>query len=343
LRHPAEDFTLPLRKLSGIGIGPSLNRFPDNKAFAFAIYDDTDLSTVENVGPIYRFLHERGMRTTKSVWPLASVSDGVYCGGSLQDPDYLDFVIDLRNKGFEIALHNVRNHDATRQEIVAGLEQFHRLIGYYPRIHANHSRNKDNIYWGEARLNNFRQMYKVALTCKGGRSFEGHKQSSAYLWGDLCLEKIDYVRNFVFQEINLDRVNPTMPYRDPARPFVKYWFSSCDGADVTRFCEAISEANQELLEAQNGVCIMYTHFACGFVKDGRVDPMASQLLRRLAKRPGWFIPVSTLLDFLRQERGAPAIPPAEFGSMERRWAWEALASSARRVLSVPPTYPTPVR
>jgi hypothetical protein len=175
-------------------------------------------------------------------------------------------------------------------------------------------------------------MYKVALTCKGGRSVEGHKQSSAYFWGDLCLEKIDYVRNFVFQEINLDRVNPTMPYRDPARPFVKYWFSSCDGADLSRFCGAISEANQELLEAQNGVCIMYTHFACGFVKDGRVDPMASQLLRRLAKRPGWFVPVSTLLDFLRQKRGAPPIPPAEFASMERRWAWQALASSARRVL-----------
>jgi hypothetical protein len=123
---------------------------------------------------------------------------------------------------------------------------------------------------------------------------------------------------------------------------VKYWFSSCDGADITRFCETISEANQERLEAQNGVCIMYTHFACGFVKDGRVNPLASQFLRRLAKRPGWFMPVSTLLDFLRQERGAPAIPSDEFASMERRWAREALASSARRVLSVSPTYRNPI-
>jgi hypothetical protein len=309
-----------------------MTRFPNNKKFAFAIYDDTDLSTIENVGPIYQLLAELGMRTTKSVWPLASVPDGWHGGASLQDPDYLAFILGLRDNGFEIALHNVRNYDATREVVDKGLEEFRRLIGYYPRIHANHSRNKDNIYWGEARLNNFRRMYKLALACKGTRSFEGHRQSSRFFWGDLCLQKIDYVRNFVFQETNLDRVNPTMPYRDPERPFVKYWFSSCDGADVTRFCEAISEANQEQLEEQNGVCIMYTHFACGFVKDGRVDPLASRLLQRLAERPGWFVPVSKLLDFLRQERGAPAIPPAEFGSMERRWAWQALASSARRVL-----------
>jgi hypothetical protein len=309
-----------------------MTRFPNNKKFAFAIHDDTDLSTIENVGPIYQLLAELGMRTTKSVWPLASVPDGWHGGASLQDPDYLAFILGLRDNGFEIALHNVRNYDATREVVDKGLEEFRRLIGYYPRIHANHSRNRDNIYWGEARLNNFRRMYKLALACKGTRSFEGHRQSSRFFWGDLCLQKIDYVRNFVFQEINLDRVNPTMPYRDPARPFVKYWFSSCDGADVTRFCEAISEANQEQLEEQNGVCIMYTHFACGFVKDGRVDPLASRLLQRLAERPGWFVPVSKLLDFLRQERGAPAIPPAEFGSMERRWAWQALASSARRVL-----------
>jgi hypothetical protein len=319
-----------------------MNRFPGNKAFAFAIYDDTDLSTVENVSPVYKLLEELGMRSTKSVWPLASIREGWHCGDSLQEPEYLDFITDLKDKGFEIALHNVRNHDATRKIIEEGLEEFHRRIGYYPRIHANHSRNRDNIYWGEARLNSLRPMYKLALACKGGRVFEGHKQESPFFWGDLCQQRIDYVRNFVFHEINLDRVNPTMPYRDPVRPFVNYWFSSCAGADVTRFSQAISERNQEKLEAENGVCIMYTHFACGFVKDGRVDPTAEQLLRRLATRSGWFVPVSTLLDYLRQERGTRTIPPGEFTAMEWRWASETLASSAKRVLPLPSGYPTPI-
>jgi hypothetical protein len=312
-----------------------MNRFPGNKAFAFAIYDDTDLSTVENVVPVYKLLEEIGMRSTKSVWPLATVRDGWHCGASLQEPDYLDFIMHLRDKGFEIALHNVRNHDATREVIEEGFEEFHRLIGSYPRTHANHSRNRENICWGEARFNSLRHMYKLALACKSGRIFEGHKQESPFFWGDLCRDRIDYVRNFVFRDVNLDRVNPTMPYRDPLRPFVKFWFSSCYGSDATSFCHTIREANQEQLQAEGGVCIMYTHFACGFVKEGRVEPRTEQLLRCLAQRPGWFVPVSTLLDFLRSERGDATITPAEFSSMERHWAWDRCGLLARRAVRRP--------
>lgn len=72
-----------------------MNEFPENKRFAFAIHDDTDLSTIENVGPIYRLLAELGMRTTKSVWPLGSVPDGWHAGASLQDPDYLSFILNF--------------------------------------------------------------------------------------------------------------------------------------------------------------------------------------------------------------------------------------------------------
>ena len=127
---------------------------------------------------------------------------------------------------------------------------------------------------------------------------------------------MDYVRNFVFREINLDRVNPTMPYNDPSRPFVKYWFSSCDGGDATSFCETICEDNQGRLELEGGVCIMYTHFACGFVKEGRVDFRAKQLLRRLADRDGWFVPVATFLNCLRDARQTTTISATELASME---------------------------
>jgi hypothetical protein len=130
-----------------------------------------------------------------------------------------------------------------------------------------------------------------------------------------------------------------MPYRDPLRPFVKYWLSRCYGPDATSFCQTISEANQEQLEAECGVCIMYTHFACGFVKEGRVEPRVQQLLRRVAQRQGWFVPVSTLLDFLHSERGDATITPAEFGFMERRWAWDMCGLLAKRAVH----YPVPFR
>jgi hypothetical protein len=308
-----------------------MHRFPDNKRFAFTIYDDTDLSRIENIRPVYDLLAGLGMRTTKSVWPLASVSDGRHGGSSLQDPHYLQFILGLRDKGFEIALHNVRNYDSTREMISQGLEEFRQIIGYYPRVHANHSRNRDNIYWGAARFNTLRQLYRLSREFGDRHPFEGQNPDTRYFWGDLCQQKVDYVRNFVFRQINLDLVNPTMPYHDPARPFVNHWFSSCEGGDATGFCETICEANQDQLEEEGGVCIMHTHFACGFTKGGTVDLRTETLLRSLAKRNGWFVPVSILLDvLLKEHHQSSAIQAAELASMERRWAFDRVALLAKR-------------
>src|SRR5437868_9781662 len=140
----------------------SMNNFPDNKKFAFSIFDDTDLSTVEKIEPIYRLLTELGMRTTKSVWPLASVPEGKYGGCSLQDSAYLDFILRLRDAGFEIALHGMRNHHSSRALVAEGLAEFRRLIGTDPRIHTNHSRNHDNVYWGTARFRLLKPFYALA-------------------------------------------------------------------------------------------------------------------------------------------------------------------------------------
>jgi hypothetical protein len=306
-----------------------MHKFPDNKRFAFSVFDDTDLSTTMNVGPVYNLLAELGMLTTKSVWPLASVRDGWHGGSSLQDTEYLKFVLALKDRGFEIALHNVRNHDSTRELIASGLERFRELIGHYPRSHANHSRNRDNIYWGASRFSSLGRLYRAGSFLWPKSIFEGENPETRYFWGDLCRDKVDYVRNFVFQQINLDLVNPTLPYHDPARPFVKYWFSSCEGADVNSFCDMLCEANQERLEAEGGVCIMYTHFACGFTNAGMIDARVQQRLRALSKRSGWFVPVSVLLDHLRNEHNGCVVPTAELALMERRWALDRVKSRTK--------------
>ena len=106
---------------------------------------------------------------------------------------------------------------------------------------------------------------------------------------------------------------------------------------MNSFCETICEANQDRLESEGGVCIMYTHFACGFVKGGAVNRRTEQLLRRLSGQNGWFVPVSTLLDFLRSEEHATAIPTAELASMERRWAFDKVATMASRGFRHPET------
>jgi hypothetical protein len=300
---------------------PKMSRFPDGNDFAFTVLDDTDGSTLEGIAPIYRLLRDLGIQVTKSVWPLANVPGAPYAGATLNDRDYLDFVLELKKEGFEISLHNVRNSDSPREVVEEGLEEFRRRLGEFPSCHANHMFNKDNLYWGSGRLSNpiRRTFYELATRFRYYGAFEGHLKNSPHFWGDICKRHITYVRNFVFDEINLDRVNATLPYRDPSKPFVNFWFSSCDGGDVVRFSKMLSEENQDRLEAEGGVCIMYTHFASGFCERGRVDTRVEALLRRLAKKRGWFVPVTPLLNHLRNNRTDSTIPPAELALMENRW------------------------
>jgi hypothetical protein len=297
-----------------------MGQFPDNRNFAFTVFDDTDFSTVENTRPVYSFLADLGMRTTKSVWPLPSVQEAEIQGETLQDGHYLRFVLELKDKGFEIGLHNVRNFDSTRETICLGLESFRDRIGEYPRTHTNHSHNRDNLYWGPDRISMpLRLTLRIADAARARPSSKGHVAASSYFWGDICREHLSYVRSFSFREINLKRLNPTLPYHDPARPFVNFWFTSSEGANVRSFCETIAEAEQDRLQEENGVCIMYSHLSQGFCTDGRIDPRFRVLMTRLAAKNGWFVPVATLLDYLRQESRHPTIPGTERSGMEHRW------------------------
>jgi hypothetical protein len=296
-------------------------RFPDNKAFAFSIFDDTDEATEGNVGPVYRLLAELGMRTTKSVWPLANVPGAPLGGETLQDAGYLKFVRGLQAEGFEIGFHNARNGDSVREVTAQGLESCAELLGVYPRTHCNHHDNRDNLYWGPERLESpgLRLGYNLATRGRYRRFFQGQREGAAYFWGDLAREHLRYVRNFVFDEINLDLINPTLPYRDPGKPYVSGWFSSSEGGTVESCCRLLREENQDRLEAQGGVCIVYTHFAKGFSAEGAVQPEFERLVRRLAGKNGWFVPVGTLLDHLSGGAQAPVIPARELRRMEGRW------------------------
>ena len=299
-----------------------MSRFPSPKRFAFTVFDDTDFSTLENTRPVYELLADLGFRTTKSVWPLACDQSDRHKGDTLQDKPYLDFVFWLRALGFEIALHNVRNVSSERPVIEKGLVVFRVLIGEYPKSHCNHLNNRDNLYWASQRLTcpAIQVIYNLATYGKRIGHFQGEKPRSPFFWGDLCKERITYVRNMVFDEINLGRINPSMPYYNPAKPYVNFWFSGSNGDSVESFCGMVSEENQDRLEAEGGFCIMYTHFGSGFYVNGQLNPEFKRLMQRLAAKNGWFVPVATLLDHLRTHRdGQAAIPPAELKRMERRW------------------------
>jgi hypothetical protein len=180
------------------------------------------------------------------------------------------------------------------------------------------------MYWGAARLSGTaRLVYKLAKK-DGAVQYSGHVQGSPYYWGDLCRDRVRYCRNFVFREVNTLAACPMQPYHDPARPDVRFWYASSEGADPQAFVNTISEANQDRLEAEQGACITYTHFGKGFVEAGNPSARFRELMDRLSRKNGWFVPVSTLLDHIREQRGDYTISSRERAALEWRWLRQKL-------------------
>ena len=294
--------------------------WPDGKSFAFTVFDDTDNATVENVGPVYALLRDLGMRTTKSVWPVSGEGTPRIGGSTCDDPVYRTWTLQLQAEGFEIGYHGASNVTAPRLLVVQALERFRDLYGHYPSAMANHSGCEESIYWGPDRVSGIHRAAYNFITRNSRRgNFRGHIEGDPLFWGDLCRDTVRYVRNFTYTDIDTLAACPMMPYHDPARPYVNRWFASSEGQTVRTFTSQISEARQDELEERGGACIMYTHFASGFVRDGVVDGRFARLIERLAGKNGWYAPVSTLLDFLASRRDNPDITAGQRRRLERRW------------------------
>jgi hypothetical protein len=294
--------------------------WPDGKQFAFTVFDDTDQSTLDNAPAVYQFLRDLGFRTTKSVWPLKGPRRPKIGGDTCEDPNYLAWVRTLQQDGFEIGLHNVTFHTSDRAETSRGIDRFRELFGHDPRSHANHADCEESIYWGNYRLTGLNRLaYNVLIRFRHTDLFRGHIEGDPTFWGDLCRERITYVRNFVFPEINTLKACPMMPYHDADRDYVRYWFASAEGGDVRAFCRTLNAESVDRLAAEGGACIMYTHFGYGFFENGRLDPEFVDTMTRISRMNGWFVPVSELLDHLLSARGHHEITATERAGLERRW------------------------
>jgi hypothetical protein len=280
---------------------PSVS-FPGGHKFAFSIVDDTDMATLERLQPIYEVLQRYGLRTTKTVWvlPAHSTEHDPDRGESLSDPAYRQFIVDLQAKGFEIALHGVRGGSSLRADTLSGIETFRSTLGHYPRMQVNHSLNKENLYWGS-------HLYAVAplrwaASFAIAYEFSGHDPHSPYFWGDVARERIQYVRRFTYQDINLLATSPSMPYRLDDKPYVNYWFPTANGDRVVNFIELLKDENLDRLEQEGGVTLVYAHLGAGsFTKNGGADPRFEDRIRAVSARNGWFATASEILDHLKSQ------------------------------------------
>jgi hypothetical protein len=299
-------------------------QWPDGKRFAFTVFDDTDSATLSNVGEVYALLTDLGFRTTKTCWPLGGdISAGKHAGQTAEDEDYRCWLLGLQAKGFEIGWHGATWHSSPRKDTLRGLDAFAALFGDYPRTAANHTGQAEGIYWADKRLTGIHRLaYNLLTRMRNRGRYRGEIADGPYFWGDVCRERIKYFRNFVFQDINTLKACPLMPYHDPRRPFVNYWFSSSNGVDLRSYNDCLAEKHQDQLEEEGGACVMYTHFAFGFMAEGSLDPRFRLLMERLAKKGGWFVPASTLLDHLLTVNGHREITDRQRGSLERQWLLE---------------------
>lgn len=296
-------------------------QWPDSKAFAFTIFDDPDSQTLEKSRVVYSFLADEGLRTTIGVWPnAADPSKASDCGETCANSDYVAWIRTLQRRGFEIGFHNATSHTSTREHTEAALDRFVELFGVAPVTMSNHYHAREAIYWGPDRLTGSNRLLYNMLTRGANRNTSfGHRPADERFWGDLCKFRIRYVRNFVFGDINTLKMCPHMPYHDPTRPYVNYWYASSEGATITSCLDRLAEAEQDRLEEEGGACVMYVHFAHGFCENGKVHPRFKQLIRRLSRRRGWFVPVHTLLDYLSEQKKDASITRLERRTLERRW------------------------
>ena len=280
--------------------------FPNGKRFAFTILDDTDDSTVSNVAPIYAHFRDIGMRTTKTVWPVGCPEGSrlFFAGETLEDEGHLALAHKLAESGFEIASHGATMESSDRERTLRGLEFLKKEFGAYPRLYCNHGFNRENLYWGGKRFQSL-LLKRLTRFAPGNRTvtYHGDDGRSPYFWGDQCLAHIQYVRNFTFRRLDMLSVNPEMPYRLRGTKYVNLWFSTSDAPDVGAFNRLLTRDRIDELEEQGGICIISTHLGKGFVQDGRLHPNTESILRYIAQKPGWFVPVSDVLDHLRNKQG----------------------------------------
>lgn len=295
--------------------------WPGGAQFVFTIFDDTDSQSLERGKPVYSLLHQLGFRTTKSVW-VSRTSDQQDCGGTCDDVDYLAWLKELQEKGFEIGWHMASATTSLREQTIEGLERFKKHFGKYPATMANHYDCNENIYFGDARLSGINKLlYNLLTKFRNHNVFKGDVEGNELFWGDHCRAKIKYVRNFVFEDINTLKQCSHMPYHDADRPWVNKWFAASEGANVTSFNNLLTNEAIDRLEDEGGACIIYTHFGLGFYDEqGRaLNDEFSRILNYISKKNVWLPTVSELLDFLESVNGRKYISKYERFIIEMKW------------------------
>ena len=226
----------------------------------FCITDDTDNADLESVRIVYDFLRDRGIRTTKTVWAfrpeepsgVPPAPRSTLRGITLEDPNYLSYCKELRSSGFEIALHGASAGNNRRERTKEGFSVLLNEFGSDGTFIC-HAKNAENIYWEEKC--GLTKLEQSLIHRFSGYTTYGEDEKSPYFWGDLCRQYVSQIRLFRTRCTNTLSVNPSMPYYDQRKPWVRSWFSATKRSfhDCTK-----PEALERLID-ENGLTVLYQY------------------------------------------------------------------------------------
>ena len=246
------------------------------------------------------------MLTTKTVWPLAFREPPRFGGGTLEDPEYRAWIVELAERGFEIAFHGATDHSSLRSDTERALDVFRETHRPRPQAACEPFRPSGRDLLGRRPARRIRQ---PALSPRERCIAAQHevlrtRRGLAVLLGR-SLPRSDHLRAkpLVLRHQHAEGA-PIMPYHDSLRPYVRYWFSASDGPLVRRVLRAHQRAaiRTDCLQRAEHASPTRTS-ASASSRGGRVRDEFARLIERLAGLPGWFVPASTLLDFLRSRPG----------------------------------------
>ena len=280
-----------------------LTWLPGRHEAGIAISDDPDNGAIAGFKKIYDLLQRLHFPTSRAMWvfdpvePTGTPSLPIrFFAPTLSDPECLEYCKELHQKDFEICLHGASSGNNTRERTIAAIEFMEREIGPL-RTFICHSKNAENLYWDHKCVPLPFLSFLVGLYSKN--SCFGEVKGSNYFWGDICRNKVSYIRLFRTRQINTLAFNPSMPYHDFHMPYVNYWFSATKGY-LPRVC---APGRIDSLCKQRGAGIIYQYLHKYVDANGSIDPRVQESLERMAGDRRIFIsPVSLLLDRLRQAR-----------------------------------------
>ena len=122
-----------------------------------------------------------------------------------------------------------------------------------------------------------------------------------------------------------------MPYIDGTKKeYSNYWFSSSDGHTISEFNSLLNKNNIDKLESEGGACLVYTHLASGFFKrDGIINEEFKRNIKYLSSKNGWFVPASTLLDYLKSHRKNAHVSQKYLARLDLIWVVDRIGKKIR--------------